>query len=151
MVSYRPCPLSNKCQSCVLKLNGNVPHQPLKHITLSTVIIFRHCSLGQLLTFLIAFLSAMQCPACDRLLPKNFFADSLWRCNRVVALSPIGCGAAGHASCKSRWIRRRHGGFGRNCSTSSKNWSATVSQNSLRNTPRFIVPRSCSMICRTVQ
>ena len=21
----------------------------------------------------------MQCPACDRLLPKNFFADSLWR------------------------------------------------------------------------
>ena len=79
MVSYRPCPLSNKCQSCVLKLNGNVPHQPLKHITLSTVLIFRHCSLGQLLTFLIAFLSAMQCPACDRLLPKNFFADSLWR------------------------------------------------------------------------
>ena len=50
-----------------------------QHITLSTVIIFRHCSLGQLLTFLIAFLSAMQCPACDRLLPKNFFADSLWR------------------------------------------------------------------------
>ena len=39
VVSYRPCPLSNKCQSCVLKLNGNVPHgphQPLKHITLST-------------------------------------------------------------------------------------------------------------------
>ena len=42
-------------------------------------LIFRHCSLGQLLTFLIAFLSAMQCLACDKLLPKNFFADSLWR------------------------------------------------------------------------
>ena len=40
VVSHRPCPLSNKCQSCVLKLNGNVPHgpdQPLNtHITLST-------------------------------------------------------------------------------------------------------------------
>ena len=69
----------------------------------------------------------------------------------MVALSPIGCGAAGHASCKSRWLRGRHGGFGRNSSTSSKNWSATVSQNSLRNTPWIIVPRSCLMICRMVQ
>ena len=38
VVSYRPCPLSNKCQSCVLKLNGNVPHQPLNtsHFPLSS-------------------------------------------------------------------------------------------------------------------
>ena len=65
------------------KLSANFPHQahqPLKHIKLSTC--HHLCSLGQwqLLTFFSAlFLSAMQCPACDRLLPKSGFANSLWR------------------------------------------------------------------------
>ena len=123
VVSYQPCPLLKTCQTCYLsKLSANFPHQPhqpLKHIKLSTC--HHDCSEGQLLTFFSAFLSAMQCPACGRMLPKSGFANSLWRWQQGSGW--LWCCKA----CKNRWIRRRlrHGASGK----------TAAPQNSLRNTP----------------